>query len=462
VRGNRSDGDLMRRAARAPSSRCSSGVVAEAVSRWATWAVRHLVGELYAGPPCRLRGRDTSWYVVQTAQSRGIGNLGWFPRRLPVRCIHVCGQRVLMRLRSGDGRARWAIAGWCSAVLLLLAGCSAEKAQTADRPSGGADVRAFELANSSEPISSPDIAIDVAGTIHVVWVQGSTDRADVMARHLEPGKEWSTPEKLSEGYQYSSELLTRPNGQVCAFWKATAPEAALYMRCWADGQWSTAEKAIDPRGLTASYAPAFTPAGTPAALYAVPPNLVALSGTPLTLAGVTAGYPAFAVDAAGGYHAAWLQFANQTGEPGGLVSRYSSDGGTTWADPVVLSESGDAGFDQELVADGQGNVQWISSDGAYRRWTPEDGWGEVTHVGLAGLGQTRLAVDSEGRGLISRTAEDGVYVVKQNEDWTWTDPAPVQGSAGAAAEDAVLAVDAAGRIHVVWLTSTGLFYVEAT
>jgi hypothetical protein len=234
------------------------------------------------------------------------------------------------------------------------------------------------------------------------------------------------------------------------------------MRCWTSGEWSTAERAVQPRGLTAVYAPAFTASGTPAAVYAVPPDLVAISDTELTSAGVTAGDPAFAVDAAGGYHAAWLQFANQTKEPSGLVYRYSSDAGKTWADPISLSVDGDTAFHQQLMADRQGNVHWISSSGDYRRWTPRDGWSEVANIVAAEQGAPRLAVDAEGRGRIAFATADGVDVVKQRNDGTWADPTLVPASAGAAVEQAVLTVNASGRVVLVWLTSKGLFYTGST
>jgi len=359
-------------------------------------------------------------------------------------------------------RRRWIIAV-CLAMMLVLAACAGGQ-ERADQQNGAAQTRSFMLASSGEPISSPDVAVDGTGTTHVVWVQGSTDTARVVVRQLDPEGEWSAPEELSEGYRYNSasRLVTKPDGTVCAFWQATAPEAGLYMRCWTSGEWSTAERAVQPRGLTAVYAPAFTASGTPAVAYAVPPNLVAFSETELTSAGVTAGDPAFAIDAAGGFHAAWLQFANQTKEPSGLVYRYSSDAGKTWADPIALDEDGDSAFDQQLVADRQGNVHWISSSGAYRRWTARDGWGEVANVVAAGQGEARLTVDAEGRGRIALATAEGVAVAEQGDDGTWADPAPVPASAGTAVEEAVLTVDASGRVVLAWLTSKGLFYAGST
>jgi hypothetical protein len=363
-----------------------------------------------------------------------------------------------MRTRLGRERRHLRNGGSWLALVLLLGACSGgnEAKPEPTGQTGGAPVSAgpVEL-TGSEHISDPEIAIDGEGTIHVVWVEGLTSEAHVVHRFLRKGQDWSAPVTLSEGYQYNGEpaLLTKPDGQVCAFWKATVPEAALYMRCWTNGSWSPTEKAVDPQGLTAEYAPSFAPDGSPLALYGNSSNLIAFAGAPLTANGVSAASPTFAVDASGGYHAAWLQFANQTNELGGLVYRHSGDGGTTWDEPELLNEPQDIDFDQELVADKQGNVHWVSLDGTYRRWTRQDGWGDVARIDAAGLGHARLAVDAQGRARIVRPGTDGVYLAEQRTDGSWTEPALVTSTAGGPVDATSLAIDETGGLHLVWLTT---------
>jgi hypothetical protein len=355
------------------------------------------------------------------------------------------------RRHSRSGR-RWR--SGLLVVTLVLGACGNGDTQTERRTgeSENGERSGASIAHLGAGGHAPAIAIDGDGVVHVAWVVGFTSEAEVVHRSLPPGGDWSNEVTVSTGFQYNGgpSLLVKPSGQVCVTWVALAPDTASYIRCWESGGWSPTEIAVPPRGLTATYAPAFAPDGTLHAAWEIPPATIGADDTTLTPDGVTAGSPALAIDAAGGFHVAWLQFANQTDAVEGMAYAYSSDG-TSWEVPARLNPQGWS--THELIADEQGNVHWLAVDGTYRRWAPSQGWSEAMATGTSGLGNARLAVDPKGLARVVFTAPDGVYVSMQQDAGGWGSPEPVEGSGGVAAETVAVAVDPDGRLHIAWETS---------
>lgn len=298
----------------------------------------------------------------------------------------------------------------------------------------------------------PTVAVDRDGTVHVAWTEGLTGENTILHRHLASGQFWSEPENLTEGFTYVSatRLMTDPDGRQCIFWRAATPEAALYVRCLSEGQWSTAEQAVEQGGLTLSYVPGFLPDGRIVAAYVVPPSHIWLGEVELTADGVTAAEPAFAVDANGGLHVAWRQFANQTSQVDGMAYRYSGDGGASWDEEELLNEEGLSAH--QLLADPQGNVHWMARDGTYRRWTAAQGWSDATNAAGAQLVDGFIAVGEDGLARAVFPARDGVYLTRQIDDTTWTTAVLVEATADLSVSEAVLAVEDSGNLHLVWVT----------
>jgi len=330
-------------------------------------------------------------------------------------------------------------------------GGQAAAPQAASTTGRAAPAGAVTLAGGA--VSSPDIAVDGRGGIHVAWVVGLTDEAKILHRYLAPGGgQWSEPRELTTGFQYNGapRLLTDPNGDVCVFWKATVPQAALYTRCFADGDWSDAKEAVPAQGLTAGYSPGFAPDGTAVAAYEIPPSTIGFEDVTLSPEGVIAGGVGFAVDADGAHHVTWTQFAGDTDELGGEVWRTSTDGGATWSEPELVSETGS--LTSELVADSVGGVHWVETNGTYRGWRSSTGWGEETDLGGVGLDGARVAADASGRPSVLFSGLDGLYLTEQAEDGTWPEPEllePADGSVDAAG----FVIDDHGTRHVVWVTT---------
>ena len=360
---------------------------------------------------------------------------------------------------------RRAIAGWIPAeanvwtpavlvVLVVLSACGADTGvetatpDAADEEIESPTAEPIRVLAGGAHLSTPAVAIDESGIVFVAWVDGLTADAHVMHRYLSPGRGWSEAEMLSEGFEYngSPKLLVDPRGSVCVFWHASVPEAGLYERCFGEDGWGAAETAVEPRGLTAGFAPAFAPDGSTVAAHEIPPSFIGFGDTALTVEGVTAGAPAFAVDSAGGFHVVWTQFADQA-EESGMVYRSSNDGGATWSELERLDPTGLLTHD--LVADGHGNVHWLHVDGTYRRWTPTDGWSQPAETDGGG----RLAVDGDGRAWAVFPGIDGVSLAERQDDGAWSDARLVEPTAGGPVDAAVLAIDPAGVFHLVYVTS---------
>jgi hypothetical protein len=306
------------------------------------------------------------------------------------------------------------------------------------------------LYDGPEAIDRPNLAVDEEGTIHVTWEVGFGN--GVAHRYLPPGEAWSEAEIVSGDHAFagSPRLIPNPDGNVCLFWSALRPDG-LYVRCWLDGRWSDPEVAEESKGLTAEYAPAFAPDGTPQAVFGIPPSFIGFKEIALTVDGVTAGDPAFAVDAAGGFHAAWRQFANQTEEIGGWVHRYSSDGGVSWGDPESIDEEPFGG--PQLVPDEVGGIHWLGSGGTYRRWTQPNGWGGTVDIDPEAVASSHLTVSPSGLASAVFATPEGVFTATQAENGTWREPELVEVTRGVPSDAAVLAIDAAGRQHLVWRKS---------
>jgi hypothetical protein len=134
---------------------------------------------------------------------------------------------------------------WAPALALVLLGTSCgggEQPQSSEDggagPAGGPPSEAVELAAGEPTPSSPAIAIDGDGVIHVAWTVGAASDAQIRHRYLVPGGDWSESATVTTGFQYNGapRLVVEPTGEDCLFWTATVPEAGLYVRCWSDGR----------------------------------------------------------------------------------------------------------------------------------------------------------------------------------------------------------------------------------
>ncbi len=311
------------------------------------------------------------------------------------------------------------------------------------------------------------LAFDAAGALHLIWLDTSlSTTGSVFHRQLGPDGQWTDTENLSEafGYVYGSlALLRHPDGYVCAFWHGAlgSTDLGFYSRCQTAAGWT--EPALIER-FGSEFAVAFTPAGAPAVL-AWRPNDIYFGEVELS-DDVTSANLVFAVDAAGGYHAAWQRL----GQPFSIAYRYSPDGGQTWDALQALSEAGSEpdGLGEQLVADASGGVHaaWRGYDGLYyRRWTATGGWEPAVELlQTAPNGALALAVDADARAhAVWQNVTAGVWYARQDSSGVWEAPrqlAPDYANWGA--NGPALAIDDGGTPHMVWKNEAigdDLYYV---
>src|SRR6266540_3041099 len=157
--------------------------------------------------------------MLERACPCGSGSAYW---RLEDRVSGSSDPRKDLARRIRNVRSpRWSASAAGLALVVLMSACGG-KAPAPQAPSttgGAAPAGAVTLAGGA--VSSPDIAVDGRGGIHVAWVVGLTDEAKILHRYLAPGGgQWSEPRELTTGFQYNGapRLLTDPNGDVCVFW----------------------------------------------------------------------------------------------------------------------------------------------------------------------------------------------------------------------------------------------------
>ncbi len=172
--------------------------------------------------------------------------------------------------------------------------------------------------------------------------------------------------------------------------------------------------------------------------------------------------PQLAIDAAGGYHAAWRR---RVGETNTIEYRYSGDGGQTWSEIGALADLPPLLSKLSLVADSQGNVHavaWAGDQGVfYKRWMLAAGWEPALDVSgeLAGGTWGDLAAGPEGQAHVvwgNEFAEVKHYA-QRLPGATWSLP---QAITGEIVTEVRLAVDGQGVRHFVWRGQDGgLYYV---
>ncbi|MEZ4867531.1 MAG: sialidase family protein [Caldilineaceae bacterium] len=273
---------------------------------------------------------------------------------------------------------------------------------------------ASQITHSAVDSLHPSAVVDADGRVHVVWYEanGANGSGEIFYTSSNDDGQWSTPIRLSQHVNAMGsalvELALTPANELMALWIESdfVHTSKLYyaykkLTDSASAAWST------PVALTADRLvglPAMTVNG--GTLYAVWPtttdaddyaDTIMLSiwrtttwstPQPLPLATGTFDTVRLAFDAQGRLHLIWN--GNLSGEPANLRQYqilYSVYNGTTWSEPVNISQSATYSFWPSLAVDAAGNVHiiWLESlialeqgapifeDVYYQRLTV-DGW----------------------------------------------------------------------------------------
>lgn len=347
------------------------------------------------------------------------------------------------------------------AATLTPAAAAAEAAPTAPpvnpspTPTTVLEVFALEPAGDSARYDEPQLALDGAGTLHLIY-QKRPDRSSqfVVYRQLLPDGRWSGPEILNteemELCCYDLSLLPNPKGEICAFWQANSEQGhGPYMRCLGEGGWSVPQLAFDE--FYTSSKPVFTPDGRVQFIYRNPPYDLFFNEIKLTLDFGKYFQSLLFIDQQGHYHA----LLGRLDDGSWIEHRTSEDGGQTWSDAARLPEEGKP---DAVAVDRKGNAHLVSasSDRRYFRWTPEGGWEPAVELGCRNSAFVNMALGPDDRvHTIWETLDGGCYLYQQ-PDGTWSQPRIINNQFNVLP---VLAVDAQGKRHFVWVgDDNGLYY----
>ena len=336
--------------------------------------------------------------------------------------------------RSADGPK--AVRRTLVAVVAVAAAVGLAGPQPAGAQSPSGDWSApLMLYRSDLSVSWPIVVTDAYGTVHVFWVEGSSEYTpsnlpSVIFHTENDNGRWSKPSDI---------LLSPGNGS------AEAPEVAadafggLHM-IWHGPNNTLYYSSVDAR--KAAEAGAWS---TPKAI-----------ATSLLHTGIF-------VDAKGGIHVVYPNANNF-----GVSYTYSSDGGGSWSSgtTVALPYQGNSAADYAQVAvDSAGNIHVVWTEFQLpNAWPPlgvfyarsTDGgktWSPALRFAGQGYDVATIKVDSENRvhadwnGMI--TVGGRYYVQSRDSGKTWSKPvAVIPAKIGGTSGYSDLAIDSAGHVHM--------------
>jgi hypothetical protein len=335
-------------------------------------------------------------------------------------------------------RSLWA--GGTLGALLILAACLLGSAPAAAQEASGWSPP-VNLSNSETQSSTPSMAVDPAGGVHVAWQEELDDGRSFISYANNTGGSWSP----------ANEILTSPESQV-----------ADYPTLAADSQGSL--HLVFRGDATLYYSRAFAPLAGTAAGWSPPAALEYVQNY--------IGRPHLQVDDQDGLH---LVYSIITGGNSGIYYMNSSDGGRSWSDPLTVYKNNRANRSVDLprlavAPDGALHVAWVetnfpetfppigiryarSNDGG-QSWNESislaDGPYDFPGILSSGQGEVHIVYSGTNpdRNKFHRWSADGGRT--WSETFRNTEVGGFQGLPS-------LALDSAGVLH--WLTTASVFQV---
>lgn len=322
----------------------------------------------------------------------------------------------------------------------------------------GATANAGVVAEPDKTADQIELAFDDAGVLHLVSHITSEGTNLILHRSRTPDGFWSQAETLAPDFAIAGpdiELVRRPDGRLCLFFDAwrdgtNVDTEGIFLRCRENGAWAVAEQVDGGVGVTASFDGAFGADGTAHALSAEH-GTIAYGDVVLPATGLDAGFPSLAIDGDGTLHAAWAAFGN----PIGVLTSRSTDGGATWTEPESFTGVARVDVPYDLVSDRAGNVHALlpGSPSVYRKWSG-GAWSKAVEL-PTGIGPKRLGVGPDGLAIVAWAEQETIYLLRQRADGSWSSPEPID-TATTPPHTLAVAADAAGSIVVGWADADGV------
>ncbi len=399
-------------------------------------------------PALSLPSRFMTWFNRQRGLSRVLAVVGIVLVLLVLRGLYLISPFAASdaplseALESRTQDTRWSeplpLAG--SAAEPVVAAASAQQVALAWVADGavyylpGADqLQPLNVSGSGVAARQPQVAVDAAGTVHLLWEQGSADGASIFYSRCQPGN-CSPPAPVSgpdsptcqaQPVPQNSQpaLAVTPTGDVLAVWLG-GPQTLLF------AAWSAGDA---PAGSAAGCVP-----------------------LPAAGAGQQVQSPRLSAGAAG---AVELVFGQQSaGSDGDIFSSSFSNG--SWSNPQPLGE----GIQPEIYVDviGQRHYSWCNLAGQVWYRQPDSptelvaagGCEGRPSISVGGAGAPRLVWYSNQVQNVARFINPA-HLLLQSQRATdgWREPSIVAQPGGPV--QASLAADNSGTLHLAFAASPG-------
>lgn len=242
------------------------------------------------------------------------------------------------------------------------------------------------ITSASEDSITPDIAVDSAGNLNVVWTDWRTgiyDSEIYFSRSTNNGTNWSTPVNISGtiGGTWTPSIAVDSSGNLFVVWwdLTYAHEDICFSRSTNNGvSWSPyVNLSNTPIGESTHPVVALDSAGNVNVVwddeFPDPDELVYFTSStdmgtnwtsPLGISSAAAYRPDIAIDSAGNINVVWVGYFS--GNRALCFSR-STNGGTSWITAMNISNIADPGNTTAIALDGAGNINivWSSNDVIY-------------------------------------------------------------------------------------------------
>lgn len=271
----------------------------------------------------------------------------------------------------------------------------------------------------------PAIAVDSRGLIHLIWLQGYRLLYGHAWSQHEPWKalSWSEPQGLSQGDAYWNDIAVDGRDRIHVVW-SEAEVGLVYARSVDGGEtWSE----------------------------------------PTEIAQRESDQVMLASDGEDSLYVTWAHVRGNAVDAWPVYFSYSQDAGQTWSEPVDLAESQPDKYEwPDVAVDGQGTVHLVFYrpfiwSFCHRTFSPQDGtWSDlqVVKTGLAmPYGHPGLATDSDGRPHVvvpTLGVSCGVFhTVWDRQAWSPMTRISTN-TVGKASHMGRLVIGQGNQLHVVW------------
>jgi len=327
--------------------------------------------------------------------------------------------------------------------------------------------------------SNPDIAVNAAGVLHVVWQDNRTGTDDIYyARSTDGGQTWSAEIRVNDIYTGSQNApaVAAVGDAVCIAWAdgRVAYNREVYVDCSANGglTWGSDTRVNDDVGSYFHYAPdiALGPTGNPHVVWydsrsgnwdIYYTRFLVTGGwsANVRLNDMSTGtqqYPAIAVNG-DTVHALWIDSSSGSGY---VVGDVSINGGSTWGVDWQVSAT-DHTRSADVAIDGQGTAwaTWdVYSDTTYRLhadlygvngWSPNDMLVTETSDELGG--PAIAAGNARVYAVWQQSFPDDYDILLSIWDGAaWSRPIQVNDEGDARQEFPAIGIGSTGRLYAAW------------